>query len=991
MANGAKKFKFVSPGVFVAEIDNSFIPKTGIDTGPVIIGRTEKGPSMRPIKVESFSEFIQTFGNPIPGNKGGDVWRNGNYAGPTYASYAAQAYLRANVGPVTIVRLLGHDHDDETTSTGDGTAGWKTGDGPAVARSTNNGAYGLFIFNSGSFQLDADLTGEPGTGRAPVSGTLAAIWYLTEGSIELSGTVMGQAEGGEAGTGVTNALSGTAFLSPSIGATHEYRAIIKDADGTQKNLTTFNFDDTSDKYIRNVFNTNPMLTNSQFTQTTQLKTAWLGQSYDQFLRTQVTGTTSGASLGVILAIESGTVGPHLMKGSMVNSETGWFIGQDLTSDYASYEAAQMQKLFKFVGLEHGSWAHRKLKVSITDIKKSSRPDTDPYGTFTIELRSISDLDNAPSILERWSSLTLDPNSPDYIAKRIGDVYQTWSDTERRLRQYGSYPNNSVYMRVVVNEDVDSGNTDSKYLPFGVHGPVRYAGWVAISGSTSVYKQKPILEGDDGQSAFPDAEDSRFVKGASEICAAAPSEDGQTWFMHVGKGNEFTGSITYPAVRLRLSASDGDMPKPTNAYFGFQTNREAGSTRYDQSVPDHLEPLAIGVSSFTPTSIGSTEHSWIFSLDDVVTDGDLTQTAYYLSGSRAAGNSVTTGGYAQVLDAGYNRFTAPFFGGFDGLDITESEPFRNTRLDDGNGELDNYAFYTVKRAIDTVADPEFAEFNIMTAPGITNESLTQHMVNVCQDRGDALAIIDLKGGFQPRTETTDSETSRRGSVATTITNLKNRGINSSYGCTYYPWVRILDTISNQTLWAPPSIVALGTFASSERRTELWFAPAGFNRGGLTEGSAGVPVIGVRERLISDERDDLYLHNINPIASFPSEGIVIFGQKTLQMDRSALDRINVRRLMIYLKKTVSKLATGILFDQNVQATWNRFISAVDPFLASVKARFGITEYRLILDESTTTPDLIDQNVLYAKILLKPARAIEFIAIDFVIANTGASFDD
>ena len=202
---------------------------------------------------------------------------------------------------------------------------------------------------------------------------------------------------------------------------------------------------------------------------------------------------------------------------------------------------------------------------------------------------------------------------------------------------------------------------------------------------------------------------------------------------------------------------------------------------------------------------------------------------------------------------------------------------------------------------------------------------------------------------------------------------------------------MDTISNQTLWAPPSIVALGTFASSERRTELWFAPAGFNRGGLTEGSAGVPVIGVRERLISDERDDLYLHNINPIASFPSEGIVIFGQKTLQMDRSALDRINVRRLMIYLKKTVSKLATGILFDQNVQATWNRFISAVDPFLASVKARFGITEYRLILDESTTTPDLIDQNVLYAKILLKPARAIEFIAIDFVIANTGASFDD
>ena len=140
MASGAKKFKFVSPGVFVAEIDNSFIPKQGRDIGPVIIGRTEKGPAMRPIRIESFAEYIQTFGNPIPGSRGGDVWRNGNYAGPTYAAYSAQAYLRANVGPVTMVRLLGHDHDDETTGTGDGTAGWKTGDGPAIARRSNNGA-----------------------------------------------------------------------------------------------------------------------------------------------------------------------------------------------------------------------------------------------------------------------------------------------------------------------------------------------------------------------------------------------------------------------------------------------------------------------------------------------------------------------------------------------------------------------------------------------------------------------------------------------------------------------------------------------------------------------------------------------------------------------------------------------------------------------------------------------------------------------------------
>jgi len=185
--------------------------------------------------------------------------------------------------------------------------------------------------------------------------------------------------------------------------------------------------------------------------------------------------------------------------------------------------------------------------------------------------------------------------------------------------------------------------------------------------------------------------------------------------------------------------------------------------------------------------------------------------------------------------------------------------------------------------------------------------------------------------------------------------------------------------------------MGVLASSEKASHLWFAPAGFNRGGLSDGAAGISITGITERLTSKDRDTLYEGRINPIASFPSTGIVVFGQKTLQERQSALDRINVRRLVIYLKKQISILSTRVLFEQNVQATWNRFKSLVEPFLANVKTQFGITDYRLILDDSTTTPDLIDQNIMYAKIMIKPARAIEYIAIDFVIASTGASFDD
>ena len=152
-----------------------------------------------------------------------------------------------------------------------------------------------------------------------------------------------------------------------------------------------------------------------------------------------------------------------------------------------------------------------------------------------------------------------------------------------------------------------------------------------------------------------------------------------------------------------------------------------------------------------------------------------------------------------------------------------------------------------------------------------------------------------------------------------------------------------------------------------------------------------MVNVRERLTSKDRDTLYDANVNPIAQFPAEGIVIFGQKTLQVTPSALDRINVRRLLIFLKRQISTIAATLLFDQNVESTWNRFKGRVGPLLQGVKAGLGLEDYRLILDRTTTTPDLIDRNIMYAKIYLKPTRAIEFIAIDFVITDSGAAFED
>jgi phage tail sheath protein FI len=298
------------------------------------------------------------------------------------------------------------------------------------------------------------------------------------------------------------------------------------------------------------------------------------------------------------------------------------------------------------------------------------------------------------------------------------------------------------------------------------------------------------------------------------------------------------------------------------------------------------------------------------------------------------------------------------------------------------------------AVDSIRDPEQNLGNILLAPGFVKTHLTNKLLAVADERQDVLAIIDLEGDYHPEAEATNSDTqqSRRGNVKDIVSNLKTRNLDTSFGCAFAPWIQISDNLNGSELvWVPPSIAGLGAMARSEAASDVWFAPAGFNRGGLGSlgGPSGPTVVQARQRLDVKDRDKLYGIGINPIASFPNEGVVVFGQKTLQKANSALDRINVRRLMIYLKREIGNVAKQTLFQNNVPATWADFRGRAEPILSDVKNRFGLTDYRLILDETTTTPDLIDRNIMYAKVFLKPARAIEYIAIDFVITKTGADF--
>jgi len=923
------------------EIDKSLLPKEGAPVGPVVIGRTQRGPGMRPVTVNSFLEFTQIFGNPIPGGDSDDVWRNGNRTSPTYASYAARAWLK-NGSPLTVVRVLGDGQEDPTVA---GAAGWATAQTPTAFTSTNGGAFGLFIAPSAS------------AGVAAVTGTLAAIWYIDEGSIRLSGT--GQSE-----TVVGASGSGAAELCMSNGSNYQFKAIVEKGDGTAVKTCSFNFDNSSDNYIRKQFSTNPTLLGSDSSSPVEY---FLGETFDRNLFDQV-GTTAGAT-GQAMAFIAAINGANTRKTDSAAAESGMVIAQD-TGPTQSFSPAAQEELFKFVALDTGEWINSNVKISIADIASSTNPDFDPYGTFTVEIRDAQDTDSKKVVLETFTGCNLNPNSSNYIGAKIGNKYAEWSSVDRKFTEFGDYDNQSKYVYVDTSILDDGKLSSPSLIPFGFKGPQTYA---AVSGTIGSTLSPNAI------ATIPHSPNDGYITGA------------------LGSANPFR--CNGPQMALRVSSSDGGFSDPTNAYFGLTTDQR-GNTRFEGSYADLARMLPLIDSDYKTST-------FTFSLDNISyvsssATGIVEYQAKFAAGERADGQSITAGGptptsptgtlpagYENVLDAGFNQFTMPLVGGFDGMDITHRDPLANALLKDKD-ETTSYAFNSIKRAIDSVSDTEVVEMNLAVIPGITNESLTNHLIETCEQRADALAIVDLPGGYVPEYE--KSTGAEVGTVDATVSALKTRGVNSSYACSYYPWVQTKDEFgSGRIFWAPPSVAALGTFASNDKKAAPWFAPAGFTRGGLTDGAAGIPVLGVREQLTRKERDKLYDNNINPIAKFPAEGIVIFGQKTMQATPSALDRVNVRRMLLHVKKGISNISSTLLFDQNVKTTWARFLGEAEPFLRDVQAQLGLTEYKIVLDETTTTPDLVDRNIMYAKIFLKPARSIEFIAIDFVIQRTGASFED
>jgi len=421
----------------------------------------------------------------------------------------------------------------------------------------------------------------------------------------------------------------------------------------------------------------------------------------------------------------------------------------------------------------------------------------------------------------------------------------------------------------------------------------------------------------------------------------------------------SGSMSIPTASLQggISASLGQVNSrgtyDRNVYYGFDF-ANSNSTEY-------LGPLP---------SVSSSGNNVTMSLEDFNGNNDAS-----VLGSRYTIGAVKlslSGSAFQQL-----KFQVPFQGGFDGSNPA-TERKTGTNITAGNTQGFDLSTSTsngtlgYKRAINAISNPDEFDINLLATPGVIHSihpSVTNHAIDKVEDRADAFFILD----GSPYGAT----------IQQAIDNVKT--LDSNYVGTYHPWVKILDSVKGRPTWVPPSVVLPGVYANNDRIGQEWFAPAGLNRGGLTE------VLEAETRLTNAERDDLYENRVNPIASFPGQGVVVFGQKTLQGKPSALDRINVRRLLINLRKFIASTSRFLVFEQNTSSTRNRFLNIVNPYLEQVQANSGLTAFRVVMDDSNNTPDVVDRNQLVGQIFIQPTRTAEFIVLDFVVQPTGAAFPE
>ena len=925
---------FVSPGVFTSEKDLTFVTRQVGVTTLGLVGETPKGPAFEPVFISNYDEFQKYFGGLNSEKFEGTGFQKYelNYIAKSFLSQTNQLYVSrvlglsgykagaawsltidAAIDPDTVVETAadttlalamtysastagtptsivwevsasgiedlydGGELTSEFSNLGNLTVGETISVDPAKYVKTGND------FAGATFTLE--ITSATAVGSI-ITGTTSASTY-----VEYSGTAYSDVEGSVVATlrsrGSVNSdeemefdITGSTLVNIE-GADTE--TIEKDPlstftiTGTNRDLDTFSynvsFDSTKKNYITKVLGTSALDKDSELFVEEIYKNSLDDLNSDGKVR----GINS-----TIIQIASNL--------------------EDYNEEYSSavtpYVLSELRgtdlfRLFRLITISDGDAANKDIKVSIINIKPDDR-------TFDLVVRKFYDDDTRPSIIEKFSKLSMNPTDSGFIGRKIGTA-----DGEFVLR--------SKYVMVEMAD---------KYP----------------------------------EDAFP------------------AGFEGVTVREYIG-GN---GTAKSPLIEYKTSYTNQE--KKRKAYLGLSTEIGVDQDFFNYKGADDWTGKTDGFhmdSGVTTTTIGTTINTFQVGSAEFRNDADLNNTDY------------------ERLDS--RKFTFAPFGGYDGWDIYRtqrtnddsykingskatlgliSEQFeeRATSTDVEGLDTDWYAYF---EGIRTFANPEAVNINIFATPGIDsrdNISLLEEAIDMVEEeRADSLYVI------------TTPDTDSSGVVALTtdeaVDIIEDSGIDSNYSATYFPWLQMQDTENNQYVWLPPTIEVVRNIALTDNIAFPWFATAGINRGTTN-------AIKSRTKLTLDQRDTLYEGMINPMATFSDIGVVIWGNKTLQSKETALNRINVRRLLLQARKLISAVSIRLLFEQNDDVVRNQFLSLVNPILDNIRKERGLTDFRVQVDSD---PESIDRNELNGRIFIKPTRSLEYISVEFNITNTGANFDN
>lgn len=1048
---------FRSPGFFEREIDASQRQTEIVGIPAGVVGTAEKGPAFIPVTIGSTADFINKFGAV-------DSER--------FGPYAVEAFL-ANRTALTFVRVLGAGANETTTDiqTTQNTglvknAGFKLEPKISNYTSASDGTVQFLVARHHvsastdfSFPIFNDNPSYDLSATGDKVDLVRAVILTTTGS-RLQVLDIGETWGNHLDQDAALEDSNFTFaLAVSSSAGSAFTSKFKDVAGVGVEILTASLNPTHQSYIKNVLNTDPL----KFEERKHLL------YLDFAVEDEIASVDYLADVGVSMLSGSSSTVTNLLSGDDAQAlsafgrfDTRFSTPQTPTIISQPYGSKE-HELFHIETLSDGAWGNDQVKATIANIKASTNENY-PYPSFEVQVRRFNDSDLEPEVLESFPGCVLDPESTNFVGRKIGDYkarynFDATDASEKRIIVSGRYANVSNFIRVVMNESVYNKEIPADACPFGFKGvPVIKTSDALTDRLHSALDVNGVQYGNTGNQRLwgADVLNTRYALTGSIVpplplrykVTRGQAKDG--WFSGFPGEKEIVDRRLNWGVKFERCPETGSLANANRdvnassvanpviaAYAKFQGLSKlnmvvtgSGADAFNANKFTLARVALVGTGSTTATLLqnltGSAPEHMLEAA--YIRNGVPDSKNYTIMDPDLSGyGRVTLATLIQSSSVKFNRFTPytafniPFFGGFDGVNILDKDMYymndRASSTDDtssvggmigkaasgfdaetiglnsnpaGTGRKNNNVA-SYREATTIITDPMSTSINVLAIPGIRDAFVTDWASEKTKEYSMAIYLMDIPSYSEDQARlflTEDRSAPASASIAwpdvrETSEQFESRVFDNNYTATYFPDVYVTDSVTGSKVRVPSSVAALGALAYNDSVAYPWFAPAGFNRGGLDQ------VSNTDIRLTAGDRDTLYDARINPIANFADGSFVIFGQKTCQLAQSALDRVNVRRMLLELKRQVVTVADRLLFEPNNTSTRARFVNSVTPLLTTIQSQQGIESFKVVMDDTNNSQEDIDNNRLNGRIVVVPTRAIEFIAIDFVITNSGVDF--